>query len=135
MFAGLSHTKVVFTAGNHDYLKPNSMYRNFKWAGNVVPLLEGRLLKSSSRNFGPQYPDSVTWTENCRAESVEWKCVRSMENEILLLHGGDEKHLSFKRAEVDLLGYDYTALGHIHKRSGNNGKMPVQRFSGADRPE
>ena len=41
MFAGLSHTKVVFTAGNHDYLKPNSMYRNFKWAGNVVPLLEG----------------------------------------------------------------------------------------------
>ena len=28
---------------------------------------------------------------------------------------GDERHLPFGRAEVDLLGYDYTALGHIHK--------------------
>ena len=40
MFEALTHTKVVFTAGNHDYLKPNSMYRNFRWAGNVTPLLE-----------------------------------------------------------------------------------------------
>ena len=32
MFEALTHTKVVFTTGNHDYLKPNSMYRNFRCA-------------------------------------------------------------------------------------------------------
>ena len=92
MFAGLSHTKVVFTAGNHDYLKPNSMYRNFKWAGNVVPLLEGRLLKVEF----PEFRTAVSGFSYLDRElqggiRVEWKCVRSMENEILLLHGGDRK--------------------------------------------
>ena len=133
MFAGLSHTKVVFTAGNHDYLKPNSMYRNFKWAGNVVPLLEGRLLKVEF----PEFRTAVSGFSYLDRElqggiRVEWKCVRSMENEILLLHGGDEKHLSFKRAEVDLLGYDYTALGHIHKPDPEiTGKC---RYSGSPEP-
>lgn len=133
MFAGLSHTKVVFTAGNHDYLKPNSMYRNFKWAGNVVPLLEGRLLKVEF----PEFRTAVSGFSYLDRElqggiRVEWKCVRSMENEILLLHGGDEKHLSFKREEVDLLGYDYTALGHIHKPDPEiTGKC---RYSGSPEP-
>lgn len=116
MFEGLSHTKVVLIAGNHDYLKPNSLYRNFQWAGNVVPLMGSRLMKVEF----PELKTAVSGFSYQEREMaggirVEWKCVRSMENEIMLLHGGDEKHLSFNRAEVDLLGYDYTALGHIHK--------------------
>lgn len=133
MFAGLSHTKVVFTAGNHDYLKANSMYRNFRWAGNVVPLLGGRLMKVEF----PELKTAVSGFSYQEREMsggirVEWKCVRSMENEVFLLHGGDASHLSFKRAEVDLLGYDYTALGHIHKADMEmTGKC---RYSGALEP-
>ena len=116
MFEALTHTKVVFTAGNHDYLKPNSMYRNFRWAGNVTPLLGARLMKVEFPEFGTAVSGfSYQERELPGGIRVEWKCVRSMENEILLLHGGDERHLPFGRAEVDLLGYDYTALGHIHK--------------------
>lgn len=35
--------------------------------------------------------------------------------EILLIHGGDEKHLPIQKEEIKKLGYDYIALGHIHK--------------------
>ena len=34
--------------------------------------------------------------------------------EILLAHGGDEKHIPFRKNELLKLGYDYIALGHIH---------------------
>lgn len=133
MFEGLSHTKVVLIAGNHDYLKPNSLYRNFPWAKNVVPLLGSRLMKVEF----PELRTAVSGFSYQEREMtggirVEWKCVRSMENEIMLLHGGDETHISFKRAEVDLLGYDYTALGHIHKADMTmTGKC---RYSGALEP-
>ena len=33
---------------------------------------------------------------------------------ILLVHGGDEKHIPFRKNELLKLGYDYIALGHIH---------------------
>lgn len=35
--------------------------------------------------------------------------------EILLAHGGDEKHIPFSRNRLVDLGYDYIAFGHIHK--------------------
>jgi DNA repair exonuclease SbcCD nuclease subunit len=35
--------------------------------------------------------------------------------EILLLHGGDEKHIPLQKTELLDLGYDYIALGHIHE--------------------
>ena len=36
-------------------------------------------------------------------------------NKILLAHGGDDKHIPFKKKDVLAKGYDYVALGHIHK--------------------
>ena len=36
-------------------------------------------------------------------------------NKILLAHGGDEKHIPFKKEVLAGNGYDYVALGHIHK--------------------
>ena len=35
--------------------------------------------------------------------------------EILIAHGGDEKHIPIQRNKIKALGYDYVALGHIHK--------------------
>ena len=35
--------------------------------------------------------------------------------EILLAHGGDDKHIPFNRGALEKSGFDYIALGHIHK--------------------
>ena len=35
--------------------------------------------------------------------------------QIVELHGGDEKHIPIQRNKIKALGYDYVALGHIHK--------------------
>ncbi len=40
---------------------------------------------------------------------------RLQKYEILMVHGGDEKHTPIKKEELLELGYDYIALGHIHK--------------------
>lgn len=36
-------------------------------------------------------------------------------NKILLAHGGDDKHIPFKKEVLLKRGYDYVALGHIHR--------------------
>ena len=40
---------------------------------------------------------------------------RLQKYEILMVHGGDEKHTPIRKEELLELGYDYVALGHIHK--------------------
>ena len=38
LFSGLTHTKVVLIAGNHDYIRTDSNYLDFRWSSNVFPL-------------------------------------------------------------------------------------------------
>nr|WP_317282921.1 DNA repair exonuclease [uncultured Sellimonas sp.] len=133
LFDRLTHTKVVLTAGNHDYVKADSHYRKFRWGDNVYPLFSDRLEKA-------EFPELKTAVSGFSYQQKEirngllasWKCKRSQENEILLLHGGDEKHLPFRKREVRQLGYDYTALGHIHKADRNCEENSL--YSGALEP-
>lgn len=37
------------------------------------------------------------------------------ENEIVMVHGGDAKHVPLQKEELASYGYGYAALGHIHK--------------------
>ncbi len=116
LFSKLTTTKVVFIAGNHDYVKWNSYYRTFRWSKNVFPLLSDRL---SCIEF-PEYDTAIYGfsyyqreiTDRKYAKANAWK---KQKNEILLAHGGDEKHIPINRNELISLGYDYIALGHIHK--------------------
>lgn len=41
--------------------------------------------------------------------------IRKQPIEILLAHGGDKTHIPFQKRNMLELGYDYIALGHIHK--------------------
>lgn len=118
MFQTLSHTKVVLIAGNHDYIKVGSFYPKFKWCEQVYPLLGEELeyvefpeLKTCV--YGLSYGQrEITEPIYDRAFPL-----RKQEIEILLAHGGDKKHIPFKKERVLELGYDYVALGHIHKPS------------------
>ena len=116
LFSELTHTQVVLIAGNHDYIKKGSYYRTFAWSENVHPLFGNRLghvefpeletavygLSYHSREIGePLYDD-------CTAEGLQ-------RYEILLAHGGDGKHIPIDRKALSASGFDYIAMGHIHK--------------------
>lgn len=116
LFSKLTKTRVVFIAGNHDYLKQDSNYHTFVWGERVYPLLNGHMgcveLPSLDTNiYGLSYHQREI-TENLYQHMV---APGKAKYEILLAHGGDEKHIPFKKDTMLDLGYDYIALGHIHK--------------------
>ena len=116
MFGSLSHTEVVLIAGNHDYIKQGAYYNHFEWETNVHMLKEKeltvlRLPRLKTAVYGFSYHTRKITEELYDGMTPEGK----MDYEILLLHGGDKEHLPVDKDKIERLGYDYTALGHIHK--------------------
>lgn len=116
LFSKLTRTKVVMIAGNHDYIKWNSYYRTFKWNDNVYPLFGEEMecvdfpeLETCVYGFS-YYQKEITENRYAKANAYN-----RQKYEILLAHGGDEKHIPVKKEELSALGYDYIAMGHIHK--------------------
>ena len=115
LFSTLSHTQVVLIAGNHDYIKKDSYYRTFQWNYNVNPLLEDEmgcavLTQLELAVYGFSYH-----TREIREERYHVKAPGRYRYEILLAHGGDERHIPVKREVLESSGFDYIAMGHIHK--------------------
>lgn len=115
LFSTLSHTQVVFIVGNHDYIKKESYYRTFKWHENVHPLLGEkmgyvRLTALDLAVYGFSYH-----SREIREERYHINAPGNAGIEILLAHGGDEKHVPVKKEKLETSGFDYIALGHIHK--------------------
>jgi DNA repair exonuclease SbcCD nuclease subunit len=133
LFSKLSVTQVVMIVGNHDYLKKDSYYHTFVWAKNVHVIL-------SEEISCVELPDIQTAVYGCSYHGREISgkpyagavAQKRQKHEILLLHGGDENHMPLRKEEILNLGYDYTALGHIHRpQEIVAGKMA---FSGALEP-
>lgn len=116
IFADLINTKVVLIAGNHDYLKASSFYRKFKWCDCVYPLMGEELQyvefpRLKTCVYGLSYGQKeITEPLYDRAFPA-----RKQPIEILLAHGGDKKHIPFRKENLLQLDYDYVALGHIHR--------------------
>ena len=115
-FSRIPQTQVVMIAGNRDYLAPSSCYRTFRWEPNVHFLaseemdyieLEGL----DTRIYGLSY---------CQREILvpRYNYVQAKEDDfsnILLAHGGDDRHIPFHGEDFADSGFDYVAFGHIHK--------------------
>lgn len=56
--------------------------------------------------------DTKQITEECYCDAF---AQRRQPYEILLAHGGDDSHIPIKKENLLGLGYDYIAMGHIHK--------------------
>lgn len=116
LFRKLSKTKVVLCAGNHDYLKKDSYYRTFQWENHVHMILSEQMTVVDLPEIKTAvYGFSYHAKEVGGKPYLTNKGPRRCEAEILLLHGGDEKHVPVKKDELAALGYDYIAMGHIHK--------------------
>lgn len=116
MFAAMECTQVVLCAGNHDYLKKDSYYRKFVWAENVHMILDDQwerveLPKIRTAVCGFSYESRERGDSPCFEKCSE----RRQKNEILMIHGGDANHVPLQKEELLSYGYDYVALGHIHR--------------------
>lgn len=116
LFLRLSKTQVVLCAGNHDYLKKDSYYRTFPWAKHVHMILSNDWESVELPEIGAAvYSFSYESREREDRPYAGKKARGKQPAEILMMHGGDERHVPVKKEEILQLGYDYVALGHIHK--------------------
>lgn len=116
LFSKLTKTKVVLIAGNHDYIKLDSYYNTFIWNENVYPLFNGHMGSVEFKDLKTGvYGLSYYQKEIKEGLYNRTKAPGKQKYEILLAHGGDEKHIPIKKDILNGLGYDYIAMGHIHK--------------------
>lgn len=116
LFSSMTHTKVVLIAGNHDYLKADSCYREFPWSENVR-FLGG---ETCQKCVFPELHTSV-YGLSYHSREIREPLYDELEPEgdgnfsILLAHGGDAGHIPIDKRKLAASGFDYIALGHIHK--------------------
>ncbi len=116
IFSKLSKTKVVFIVGNHDHLKKDSYYRTYVWSENVYPILSENIDSVVIDELDVAvYGCSYHRKEITNMQLEERIDLEKQRYHILLGHGGDEKHMPFRKSTMEQLPYDYIALGHIHK--------------------
>lgn len=131
-FSKLSKTKVVLIAGNHDYVGRRSHYSDFMWNQNVKMLSFMRMdevyfSNINTKIYGFSYEKrDITEARYDDLQPESRDCIN-----ILLAHGGDNKNVPFDKNKLNASGFDYVALGHIHK-PGKIGEKVV--YAGSPEP-
>lgn len=118
LFRQICRTRVMLIVGNHDYLREKSYYLTYQWAENVYLFRreEADCFEFPELNvavYGLSY-----WHREIRERKYDGiKPKNRAWVNVLLAHGGDERHIPFSAAQILQNGFDYVAAGHIH-RSG-----------------
>ncbi|MGN0435654.1 MAG: exonuclease SbcCD subunit D, partial [Wujia sp.] len=112
----LSVTKTVIIAGNHDYIEEGSTWDGFTFESDAVVLPRDRATNAYIKELNV----CITGYSYGRPEYTErilerLKPARPDAYNILLGHGGDKTHMPFSKERLAKLGFNYIALGHIHK--------------------
>ncbi len=110
----IQDTQVVLIAGNHDYLHPKSYYRTFVWSEHVHMIQTQELTPLQLPDLDVTVWGSSYWGKEDRTRLYDAKPQFGSGYQILLGHGGDERHRPFSVSAVSQAGYDYAAFGHVH---------------------
>jgi DNA repair exonuclease SbcCD nuclease subunit len=116
LLSRMPYTKTVIIAGNHDYIESGVSWNNFKFTSDTVLLPPDR----ASSVYIEDINVCVTGYSYGRQEYTERILERLAPAKegaynILLGHGGDPEHMPFSKERLAARGFDYIALGHIHK--------------------
>ena len=124
LFKEIPKTRIFIAAGNHDPKIKNSYYNKFNWNENVKifnSVIE-KIETDDCNIYGYSFDDF--YCEGCDIENIEIK--KNGKYNILVIHGNldgakedDKPYNPISRSLLEEKGFDYVALGHIHKLDYN----------------
>ena len=116
LFSTIPDTRVYLMAGNHDYIKADSFYRDFQWEKNVTFFKNEQLTCVKDEKLDVYvYGLSYEHREIHEALYDDWKKSDKRGFHVLMAHGGDEQHIPLDSRKLAEGGFDYIALGHRHQ--------------------
>lgn len=116
IFTGLKNTKVVIIAGNHDYISPRSNYLKFEWSSNVHMLLNQHMDSIYFEDINTEVYGFSYYQREIKEPLLDDVKINNKDRiNILLAHGGTPTNIPFNQKTIESIGFDYIALGHIHK--------------------
>lgn len=127
LFREIPNTKIFISPGNHDPYIKGSYYDTYNFGENVYIFHSSKLEKYEDENVNIY---GMAFTEFYMNESCFDNIVIPISNKpnILVAHcdlngSKDEEGFSYNpvlESKLNLLGFDYGALGHIHKNNLRN---------------
>lgn len=127
LFKEIPETKIFISPGNHDPYLKNSYYNEFNWSNNVY-IFSGDIEKVELDGidiYGNAFTDF--YCRNSNIENIEIENKNKIN--ILITHGsldgGCDNYREYNplsQKALKELGFDYIALGHIHKNNINTNK-------------
>ena len=131
-FASVPEVSVCIVGGNHDPYTPESPLATYRWAPNVYVF--GTELtcfqRGNVRIYGRSFSGCFSGKTLLRDKNGELPQLDKSYINILLLHGdissGTSVYNPISPDEIAECGFDYAALGHIHKATEieHAGKVP-----------
>jgi len=122
LFKEIPRTKIFISPGNHDPLLKNSYYNTFNWNKNVY-IFNSKIKKYEFDDiciYGYGFEDFYCNNSKCGEIKIENK----NKINILITHASldsskkiELQYNPIKEKELKDIGFDYVALGHIHKKT------------------
>ena len=126
-FNRIPNTKIFITPGNHDPYLKNSYYATHDFGDNVMVFLSPKVEKYEDENvnvYGMAFNDFYMNSSELESVNIPF----SNKLNILVAHcdlngSKDEDGFSYNpvlESKLNGLGFDYIALGHVHKNNIEN---------------
>lgn len=127
LFEEIPETNIYIAPGNHDPYTKNSYYNKYNWSKNVKifgPKVE-KVETQDANIYGYGFNDF--YCSDSGVDSIELETTEKPN--ILIIHGNidgstieDMQYNSMSKKMLQEKGFDYVALGHIHKKDYNAGE-------------